>query len=132
MYRGSNGSRDDWSYRAQSRVFLAKASENIQNDDLTMASENGWGAAALIMKAVAEDRGWEHYGERLLYDIVDRLIEEANDQDLRHLFTSVDKLHTNFYEDQLSREAVEDLLRDAARFVARMERLLDTSQSGSG
>ncbi len=132
MYRGSNGSRDDWSYRAQSRVFLAKASENIQNDDLTMASENGWGAAALIMKAVAEDRGWEHYGERLLYDIADRLIEEANDQDLRRLFTSVDKLHTNFYEDQLSREAVEDLLRDAARFVTRMERLLDTSQSGSG
>ena len=131
MYRGSNGSRNDWSYRAQSRVFLAKASENIQNDDLTMASENGWGAAALIMKAVAEDRGWEHYGERLLYDITDRLIEEAGDQDLRHLFTSVDKLHTNFYEDQLSREAVEDLLRDAARFVTRVERLLDTSQTGS-
>ena len=36
------------------------------------------------------------------------------------------QLHTNFYEGWFSRAAVEAHLGDVARFVERVERLLDT------
>ena len=125
MYRDSNGSTDQMSYRAQSRIFLAQASEKLENRDLPMASENGWGAAVEVLKAIATKRDWEHYGERSLYDIVDKLVEETGDQDLKSLFAVANQLQTNFYEDWLSRAAVEAHLRDVARFVARVERLID-------
>ncbi len=125
MYRDSNGSTDQMSYRAQSRVFLAQASEKLKDGDIPQASENGWGAAVEVLKAMATKRDWEHYSERSLYDIVDKLAEETNDQDLRGLFAVANQLQTNFYEDWLSRAAVEAHLRDVARFVARVERLID-------
>ena len=126
MYRDSNGVTSQMSYRAQSRVFLAKASENLEEGDTPMASENGWGAAVVVVKAMAEKRDWEHFGERLIYVIVDRLAEETGDHELKLLFASADELHTNFYENRLSRAAVEPLLRDVARFVTKVERLIDT------
>ena len=125
MYRDSNGSTDQMSYRAQSRIFLAQASEKLENRDLPMASENGWGAAVEVLKAMATKRDWEHYSERSLYDIVNKLAEETGDQDLKSLFAVANQLQTNFYEDWLSRAAVEAHLRDVARFVARVERLID-------
>ncbi len=126
MYRDSNGVRNEMSYRAQSRVFLVKASEDLEKGDIPMASENGWGAAVVVVKAMAHKRGWDHFVEKLIYDIVDRLAEETGDHDLKLLFASADKLQTNFYEDHLSRVDVEILLKDVARFVAKVERLIDT------
>ena len=49
-------------YRDQSRAYLEQANEELARDDLRQASEKGWGAASQIVKAVAEERGWEHNG----------------------------------------------------------------------
>ena len=49
-------------YRDQSRAYLEQANEELARDDLLQASEKGWGAASQIVKAVAEERGWEHIG----------------------------------------------------------------------
>ena len=114
------------SYGAESRVFLAQAIEELERDDLRQASEKGWGAAAEILKAVAAERGWAHQSHRALYGIVDTLVEETGDQDLRRQFATAGQLHTNFYEGWFSRAAVEAHLGDVARFVERVERLLDT------
>ena len=76
------------SYGAESRVFLAQAIEELERDDLRQASEKGWGAAAEILKAVAAERGWAHQSHRALYGIVDTLVEETGDQDLRRQFAT--------------------------------------------
>ena len=39
---------------------MEQANEELARDDLRQASEKGWGAASQIVKAVAEERGWEH------------------------------------------------------------------------
>ena len=44
-------------YRERSRAFLAKARGELLTGDLEQASEKAWGAAALMVKAVAERRG---------------------------------------------------------------------------
>ncbi|MYC38120.1 MAG: hypothetical protein F4X66_14575 [Chloroflexi bacterium] len=36
--------------------------------DSVQASEKGWGAVAEAVKSIAEQRGWNHWGHRLLND----------------------------------------------------------------
>ena len=44
-------------YREQAKLFLARAWEYLAQGDLHQASEKGWGAAAHMVKAVAEAQG---------------------------------------------------------------------------
>ena len=91
------------------------------------ASEKGWGAAAEMVKAVAAVRGWDHGGHRELFSVVDRLVAETRDEDIRSQFLMAGQLHTNFYEGWLSRAAVEATLSQVTRFVEEMEGLLAAS-----
>ena len=47
-------------YRTASRQLLAQGREELERGDTRQASEKGWGAAAQMVKDVAERRGWEH------------------------------------------------------------------------
>ena len=115
------------SYMDRSRAYLAQAIEELQRDDLCQASEKGWGAAAEIVKAVADARGWEHNGHRQLYSVVSRLVAETNNEELRSQFAASGQLHTNFYEDWLDRVTIEAHLSQVTRFVEKMESLLAES-----
>ena len=73
-------------YRQDSRAFLAQARSELAQGDVRQASEKGWGAAAQIVKAVAEQRGWLHCGHAQLFDAVAILAQEAGDDDIDRLF----------------------------------------------
>ena len=45
-------------YQRDSRGLLAQARGELAQGDLRQASEKGWGAAALMLKAIAEQSGW--------------------------------------------------------------------------
>ena len=47
-------------YQQASQRFLDQAKQELAAGDLPQSSEKGWGATAQILKAVAEQRGWEH------------------------------------------------------------------------
>lgn len=111
-------------YRDQSKVFLSQASEELARDDLCQASEKGWGAAATMVKAVAQSRGWRHGSHVLLFRAVNRLAEEAQDDSLNVRFSLAGMLHTNYYENWLERSAVETNLREVAQFVERVDGFL--------
>ena len=51
-------------YQQASEHFLAQARLELAGGDLAQASEKGWGAAAQMLKAIAERRGWEHNRHR--------------------------------------------------------------------
>ena len=51
-------------YQQASQRFLAQARQELAVGDLPQASEKGWGATAQILKAIAEQRGWEHNRHR--------------------------------------------------------------------
>ena len=103
------------------RHFMAKAGGYLADGDLLQASEKGWGAAAQTVKAVAEHRGWSHDGHRQLYTAIDRLADETGDRRLRMLFRSANSLRQNFYEDWMTRDAVEDGLRDVEELVDKLQ-----------
>ncbi len=111
-------------YLDQSRKYLAAAAEEFDRGELGEASGHGWGAAVTIVKAVAEERGWQHESVRDLFRVVNRLVDELKAPEARMQFQLASSLHTNFYESWLERPYVRDSLAHVARFVARLEELL--------
>ena len=105
--------------------FLAKARVYLAEDDLLQASEKGWAAAARMVKAVAETRGWRHSSHGDLYRAVDRLTEESFDPRLQNLFRSASALHQNFYEGWMSEGTVTTGLDDVDEFVRRLQAVID-------
>ena len=103
--------------------LLAKAQEALGQDDLLQASEKGWGAAAHMVKGVAEKRGWPHHSHRELYQIVNRLAEETSEPALMAQFSIASSLHANFYELWMPREMVEEDLRHVRELLTRLEAL---------
>ncbi len=113
-------------YQQRSHELLAKARAELDTD-LAQAGEKGWGAAAEMVKAVAEQRGLYHRTHRSLYEIVAGLVRETGDDDIRKEFASANELHHNFYENWFDRENIEVRLEDMERFVGRVEALLSPS-----
>ncbi len=115
-------------YREQSRAFLAQASEELERGDLKQASEKAWGAAAQIVKAAADARGWEHDRHATLFRVVRGLAEETGDERIRLLFSTASELY--YYGDLLDAEDIEVRLRDMAAFVDEVEALLPVGLNG--
>ena len=125
MLNGNNSA-----YARQSRLFLRQAREELAQDDLRQASEKGWGAAAQIVKAAAEQRGLDHRGHAELFMTVDQLWAESQDESLKIQFQVASSLHINFYEGWLTPGQVETGLGQVSQFVDRGEALL-SGPSGS-
>ncbi len=111
-------------YQVSSRHLLQQAAEEWGRGDFRQASEKGWGAAAQMIKAVADNRGWEHHGHFLLRRAVDRLVQETGDTQIFNLFGVASSLHINFYENWSSGQEVEAGLHDMERFLDKLEPLL--------
>ncbi len=106
------------SYQQASERFLAQARQELSDGDLPQASEKGWGAAAQILKAVAEQRSWEHGKHRHLSRVASRLRAELGDGDVMAHYWAADALHGNFYED-------EHVAPDIALALDKVEALID-------
>ena len=111
-------------YLDRGRKYLSQAGEEFAVDDLTQASEKGWGAAAQLVKAVGAERGWSHEQHRHLYAVVRQLFQETGEEDLRVEFALANQLHANFYEEYLDHEEVRFHLDGVERFVERLEAIL--------
>ena len=110
-------------YAAMSRYYIRKADEYLQAGDRMQASEKGWGAVAEAVKSIAEERGWRHKGHRLLDDISYQLAEEWGRPDVRILFDVAERLHINFYEDDLESDHIAARLADVKRLLQTLATL---------
>ena len=113
-------------YRDDSRILLAQARTELAGGDLRQASEKGWGAAALMIKAVAEQRGddWEHSRHRHFSRAASRLRSELGNREVTRLFNVAESLHGNFYEDQLQPSDVSESLDDVEQFLNLLDPLV--------
>ena len=107
-------------YQQASEHFLAQARRKLAVGDLPQASEKGWGATAQILKAIAEQRGWEHKRHRHYLRIASRLRAETGDGDIRRLFGGASLLRENFYENGMMAEDVADGLDDVEALMGRL------------
>ena len=106
--------------------MMAQSRNELARGNLQQASEKGWGAAAQMMKAVAQARGWEHGRHRHLHQIASRLRSETGDRDIYRLFGVASILHENFYENQMAAQDIDEALQDIERLLDKLE-LIRTS-----
>ena len=88
-------------YQQVSERLVARDRHGLADRDLPQASEQGKEATAQILKAIAEQRCWEHILHRHYHRIVSRLRSETGDGDIARLFAVASVVHQNFYEDQM-------------------------------
>ena len=112
-------------YRSDSWSLFAQARKELGDGDLRQASEKGWGAAALMLKAIAEQRGgdWEHSRHRHFSRAASRLRSELGNHDVVRFFQVAESLHINFYEDHWEPAVISASLDDVERLLDLLDPL---------
>ena len=88
-------------YTERSAHFLARVAAELDAGELEIACELLWGAAALAIKAFAQQRGWHHGEHRLLRVAVDRLISDGAPPHLLGQYRLASDFHRGFYGDRV-------------------------------
>ncbi|MCY3538687.1 MAG: PaREP1 family protein [bacterium] len=112
-------------YQDAARELLSKALVELEAGDVRQVSEKGWGAAAQMVKAVAESRGWRHNSHVLLLKTINLIACEIGDQRIKTLFGMAGYLHQNFYENRADEEFVTQGLQDVRDLLDRLNPLVD-------
>ena len=105
-------------------MLLAQAREELAKGDLAQASEKGWGAAAQMLQAIADERGWPHDDPPELHTVMDRIFRETEDSELMDLFCSAVFLGFSYCEGAVSADSVGHRLERVEQFIDRAEGLL--------
>ena len=108
-------------YAQLSRQYIERADEYLRVGDRVQASEKGWGAVAEAIKSIAEQRGWNHGGHRILDDVASQLSTEWSRPDLKLLYDAIQKLHINFYEDSMELDDIATSITGAKTLLGEME-----------
>ena len=107
-----------------SHQFMRQAEEEFAKGDKLQASEKAWGAAAHAVKAVAQQRGWQHNGHRYLFEAIDKIYCETVDPEFLDLFRSANSLHMNFYENWQTDNFVQDGIERVKVLLGKLEPLV--------
>ena len=110
-------------YLIASREYMGKAYQYLAESDFPQASEKAWGAAAEMVKAIAEERGRYHKSHRVLYEIIDDLAAETGDPDIGRIFQVASDLHINYYERWLPVRIVQRGVTDVQALLDKLEPL---------
>lgn len=110
-------------YAELSQWCLGEADNYLRRRNNIQASEKGWGAAAQALKAIAEERGWNHGGHGLIVDIAQQVADEEGHLELVGLFGTAQALHVNFHENWLSSDTVGIYLNDVKELLPELERI---------
>lgn len=103
-----------------SKKYLREAEEFLRKGDGVQAGEKAWGAAAQTVKVVAAKRGKELRSHSMLWEFVEELSTELNDEELLTLWHVANSLHVNFYESWAPLHAVERGVRDVEKFIEKL------------
>ena len=107
-------------YEEMSRHLLRQAEDELDQGDALQASEKIWGATAHALKAVAQQRGWNHRFHNHLRAAAFYLAVERYRPDWNIIFNSLDHMHTNFYEHQMQLDEVRPMLESGKVFCQEL------------
>ncbi len=108
-------------YIERSQIFIQQAQDELEGGDLRQASEKAWGAAAQAIKAVAEERDWNHHSHAMLFDVVGQINDERRSSRFNRLFGVANQMHVNFYEDWLGESDVQYGIDTVKVLMQRLE-----------
>ena len=112
--------------RAISMRFLSEAVRELQGGSRLQAGEKAWGAIVHHLKAIAQERGWNHHSHQLIRNISQQIVAEFQDIELSEAITEVYfKGHQNFYENQWGFDDLREVIRAAESALPKLAALQD-------
>lgn len=116
---------------AKCREYWLKCPAYLEEGDLCQAGEKAWGAVAQMTKAVASERSWRHFRHAELLAAIREIADRSdNTGEIRDAIEIVRSMHTNFYEVDLDRIAVERGMARAAMLLETFWQLLPQRHTG--
>ena len=100
--------------------FSERANREFVVGNRLIASELLWGAVAHAVVAVATDRNWPKNSHSAFKNAVRQLHHERNEPELLTFFDSAEKLHQNFYHNNLDDREMLHRRRQAERLIPRL------------
>ena len=113
-------------YQQAARTLLDQAFEDLYAGDLPQASKKGWEAANHMLKAVAQQRGWEYQNTAAYYRVAMKIVAETGEDQIRSWSAVASGLHQNFYENLASHLVIKGGLKNVRKLIDRLEQLLET------
>lgn len=108
-----------------SRRFIRQAPGELARGDRLQATEKIWGALAQMLKAHGQQRGWMNLGgHRTVGHIARQLAAEYNDLEIVDAYVASDNGHRNFYDNEMSRPEIADIITVVAGVLPRLESAL--------
>ncbi len=117
-------------YIETARKFIEESDSYFAKGDVLQGSEKTWGAAAHIVMAAAQRRGWDFGTHRALKVAVRRLVEERDDQFLDVGFLAAEKFHANFYHKFMEDFEYEEDRPKVRLFVQKVDALIEQEENG--
>ena len=105
------------------RELQNRAAPGFYNDaqiDRMVASELLWGAVTHGIMAIATERGWPKNSHGAFRNTIKRLGDEYDDPALVTFFDSAEKLHENFYHNNLNAREMARRREQAERLIPRL------------
>ena len=132
-YTDSPALRDEriGKHLAKCREYWLKCPAYLEEGDLCQAGEKAWGAVAQMTKAVASERGWQHFLRRELLAAIRQIADESDDRiTIRESIELVRSMHPESYEVNLDRITVEMGMARAAMLLETFWQLLPERRTG--
>ena len=105
-----------------SRRFLAQARIHLDEHDRLQAAEKIWGAAAHALKAIGEQRGWDHSSLSNIFAIGEHLGREfGREWEFSGCMAQAGYVRVDFYGNGWSEDTLELILSAVTDFVAELE-----------
>ena len=121
----ADAARTPQKYASLAQAFRDSAWQHLEQDDLPQASNKAWGLVAETVKDISAQHGAFIHTHRAIMEVVSelrRLIANTGDvataRWIGATFLTAGKLHTNFYENEISHDIVMDGLMQCEELSA--------------
>ncbi len=102
--------------------YLRNASEFLEKGELRKASEFLWGAVALQIKKTALITQGTFIGtHKQITRFIKELARNLRDEELLKTYRFLEKLHTNFYDEEIEPDEFEIYRKEVYKFIKKLE-----------
>ena len=106
-----------------SAMLMQHAKDELEKGDLLQAAEKTWGAFAHAVKDVANQRHWEYRNHGQINAIVEALVNESGERQLASVSGIAQRLHRNYYDDELPPQTIGIMQQDVESVLARLREI---------
>ena len=117
------GENDEAAHIQIGQRFRQHTAIEIRKENRLQASEKIWASSAHSLKAIAENRGWQHDSHSLLRNVAMQLARESRDRELVPLFREAEGMHNNFYENDVGWDEIAGAQESARRLAGKLATL---------